>query len=963
MPTLPVPVLALLLLQGLAGSATARQEGGGSAVPFTPLRFGDPAELAYDEPFFPGAAYDPAVPTPDEVLGQTHGSRVAHHAEILECFRLWAAVSPRVQLEAYATSYEGRELVRCVITSPANLERLEAIRADLGALADPRGLEEAEAERIVRESPAAAWMAYSIHGDELSGADAAVALGYHLTAGLDESVTGLLDEVVVVIDPMMNPDGRERIVAQIEQSFGYVTNVDYASMHRGRWPLGRGNHYLFDLNRDWMPGVHPETRGRWAAVRSFHPQLFVDGHEMGGLDTFLFYPQSPPHNPHLPATLDDWHQVFAAGHGAAFDEYGWGYYTREWADAWYPGYSDAWGSLNGAVGILYEQASTGGQPLRRESGEVLTYRESVHHHAVGSLANLNTLRANREAILRDYLAGRRRNVAADAPGNERVFVFVPGRNPSRERRFLEVLLGQGVEVRRATVEFTGERVAGALGDASDRRTFPAGSYLVAARQPQRPLVRAYLDFDPRMTAAFLELEREDLERTGETRLYDVTGWCLAQAYDLDAAWCELGAVADEPIAEAGAAGSGELRRAADAVEGPAYAWAVDGDDDVAVRFAAQALDLGLAVHLSDEPFSAGGRRFPRASLLLRRHENPPDLEERLAEAVRRLARAGETVVVHGLETGRSPDDGPDLGGGHFTLLRRPRVALVGGPPFSTEEYGHLWHQLDHDLRVPHSLLDAPSFGYYDLRRYNVLVLPPGGGSLVREHAETLRAWVEAGGTLIACASTAAAVASEDLGLSAVRLRRDVLDELDDWRFAALRERATREIAIDEELVWGDAPASADAGNGRPEEPERNGLRDPDAERQDAWMRRFSPTGVLLRGLVDERAWVTAGCGAELPVNARGSNVFLARDPVRTAVRLAEEERLRLSGLVWPEARERLADSAYLCVESVGDGQVILFAATPGFRGIFAGTARLFANAVVYGPGAGASQPVGLDGGR
>ncbi len=930
---------------------------------FEPIRFGDPDELAYDVPFFGDATYDAAITTPDAVLGQRHGTRLGHHTEIVECFERWDAESPRARLVRHGTTYEGRELVHCIVTSPANHARLDAITGALGRLRDPRGLGDDDAERIVRESPAVAWLGYSIHGDELSGSDAAVALGYHLIASTDADVADLLDDVVVVIDPVMNPDGRERIVSMIEQSFGYVTNLDYASMHRGRWPYGRGNHYLFDLNRDWMAGVHPETRARWSVVLRYRPQLFVDAHEMGGLDTYLFYPQSPAHNPHLPDTLDSWQNVFAADQGAAFDERGWAYYTREWADAWAPFYSDAWGSLNGAVGILYEQASTDGQPLRRASGVVMTYRESVHHHAVSSLANLRTLRANREAILRDYLADARRNVSAEAGG--RTFVLVPGRNSDRERELADTLLAQGVEIWRAKGSFTGRAVVTTLLEHADERSFPAGTLLVPARQPQGALVRSFLQLDPRMDEAFLLDEREELERAGSSKIYDVTAWSLPQAYDVDGAWC------DDPQVERERVTSIERPDGAvvpDPNGATPVAWAVDGDDDAAVRFAAHALDLALAVHVVDEPFTTAGRLFARGTLLVRVGENGPGAGERVA-----LAARSSGATAYASASGRSPDAGPDLGGQHFTLLRRPRIALLSNAPFSSSEYGHLWHHLDARLRVPFSTLDAQSFGSYDLRRYNVIVLPPGGASFVRDHAERLAEWVEAGGTLVACESSAAAVADEELGLSDVRLRRDELEELDAWRADARRELAARDVSIDLAELWDGesaAPAAeqegadaeegddADGEDGKDEEDDADDDDDDEIdEREDEWMRRFSPQGVILRGLVDDRAWLTAGCGAQLPVFLDGSRVLLSREPVTTAVRLAEADELRLGGLLWPEARERLALGAYATVESRGAGQVVLFASNPAFRGTFLGTARLFSNAVVLGPGAGASQPI------
>ncbi|MFT5283982.1 MAG: hypothetical protein ACI8TQ_000133 [Planctomycetota bacterium] len=960
--TQSIAVLVALLLSCAtppASSANAQPQDESNALPkadwddLNPIRFGDPVET-YTREFFPGTKYSSDVALPAQVLGQPVGSRPAHPAEIVDVFRNWAEHSPLLQLKSYAHSFEGRPLVRAVITSEANHARLDEILSNLAQLADPRGLSDSAADELIRSTPASAWLGYSIHGDEISGADASMAVAYHLIAAESEEVKSLLNDLIIVIDPVMNPDGRERFISQLEQTRGYVPNMDYASMQRGRWPEGRGNHYLFDMNRDWIAGVAPETRGRWHSIREFNPQLFVDAHEMWALDTFLFYPQSPAHNPHLPSDLNKWQNAFAKDQGSAFDSQGWGFYTREWADAWAPFYSDAWGSLSGAIGILYEMASTDGQPVRRESGEVVSYRQGVHRQAVSSISNLRTLHQNREAVLSDFVASKRANLEAE----DRWFVCKVGRNRDREDQLLRILIGQGLEVRRVSDSgLKGQSVVSALGKQFDEIEIPVGSLLVAARQPLGPLVKSYLDFDIRMSEADLRSEREELEQKGRSKIYDITAWGLGHALDLDAYWCELSSNELPPLVTEVPVRSGSVTPA-EKTDYPATAWVVDGADDSAVLFAAQALELGLSVHISDTPFSTAGRSFSRGSLLLRRHENEADaLEERIAKAA---SLSGVEVIA--TSHARSPDDGPDLGGGHFTLLARPRIAVLANSPVSRDTFGHIWYLLDHELKVPYSLLDATSFGAYDLRRYNVLVLPPAGGSLrsiLADNKDALQTWVRAGGTLIACGSSAAALANEQLGISNVRLRRNVIDDLNEYADETTRAREARTVTIDEALLW-DGVASS--------EPDHDESIDDDSveapkpveitDKLDSWMRRFSPAGVFLRGEVNALSWLSSGINTdEMPVYAAGSSVFMAKAPAQVAVRFGAAETLRLSGLLWPEARERAADSAYATVESKGNGQVILFATVPGYRGYFKGTARLLVNALIFGPGAGANPPV------
>ena len=930
---------------------------------------------ADDRPFYPGD-YDPTIATPASLLGHPIGSEPAPGADVVACFRRWAEESPRVDIATYATSYEGRELVRVVISSEKNLKRIEQIKRNIGRLADPRGLASAEADAIIADTPAIAWMGYSIHGGETSGSDAAVALGYHLIASTEPAVAELLERVVVVVDPVLNPDGRARALGTIREMRSLRPSENYASRHRWRWPGGRGNHYLFDLNRDWIIGAHPETRGRWQVIRDFNPQLMVDAHEMGATDTYLFSPENRPYNPNMPERHAKWLHAFGQDLARAFDARGWAYYTREWSETWYPGYTTTWGQLIGAIGILYEQSQTSGLPLRRPSGKRVTYRESVRGHAVSSWVTLQTLGANREAVLRDYLADMRE--ASDSLRHRRAFAVAVGRNPDRERALLEILLRSGVEVYRSAGELSARKSVSSLGERRPRVKLPAGTLVIPEAQPRGALVRAMLEFDPRFSADELRAERFEIERRHRSRIYDVTAWNLGQTFDVDCYWIDAPGSGLAPVTALPSAGAGSAAEEAT----PAYAWGVDGRDDGSVAFAARALELGLEVQVADKPFERDGAQLSRGSVVVLRAENPDDVAELVASAA---GFAGVRAIP--LSTGRARDDGPDLGGHHFHRLVLPRIGILADAPMSASGFGHLWYHLDQRLKIPITILDLQSLGMHDLRRYNVNIAGNSWGGIAGNaavYAERLKAWLQQGGTLIALGDSAASLASAKLGLSAVRLRRDSLEALALYQAAATRSVAAREIEIDEKAIWDGKPVKPEgerkgdksgaatgavagggvaaaekakpAGETAGEEPEEPKPPTP-AEYQDEWERRFAPRGTILLGLVDDQHWLTAGVGADrMPVMFTGDAAYLATDPVRVPVRLAAAEKLRLSGLLWPEARARLADTAYVTVERVGAGQVILFASDPVFRASTRGTARLLSNAVVYGPALGASQP-------
>ncbi len=920
----------LLLLPALAALPAAAQAPPEDA----PLAQGDPPGL-YSAPFFPETEHDPGITPPEAVLGRPAGARLARHAEILALFRRWEAESPRLRLESYGRTHEGRELLVAVITSPANQARLDALLEVQAALA--RG-EEAPATH-----PAFAWLGYSIHGDETSGADASLAVAWHLVSGRGEAVERLLENTVVVLDPCMNPDGRERFLAMVEQGAGRTRSLDAHSMARGRWPAGRGNHFLFDLNRDWILGSQPETRGRQALTLKYRPLLFVDAHEMGAHDSSLFYPQADPLNRHLPGRHRAWQKAFGDAIAAAFDRHGWPYYTREWADGFAPFYSDAWGSLNGAVGMLYEQAGIAGSPIEKPSGRVVSYRETVHHQAVATMASLEALQRHRAALLEDYAAQRRRNADPETPEGGRMLVLRLDRHPGRVARLRAILRRSGIEEGPVLLRPGGLPLRNAL-DILGRRhqsLEPAGRFLlVDGAQPQSPVLRSWFDFDPRMQEAWLAEERQDLERGEGSGIYDTTAWSLAHAFGVEAWWAERdpGLLAAAPAPEQTSPAPGLARPGE-----PAYAWIVDGHADASLRFAVAALEAGLCVRAADRAFTTGGQSYARNSLVVLADENPEDAGRRVHEAA---LRAG--VPANAAGSGRSPGEGPDLGGGHFPLLVRPRAAILANSPFAADAFGHLWHELDR-LGLPLTWLDAAAFPT-ELRRFNVLVLPHGWtGAFLEDQAEALLEWVRGGGTLIAEGRSAAALlnaAGEDL--SGLRLRSQVLDELEAWLRAGRGERlAWQERPVDTAALWeGGEPALEPPGAGEtlPPLPSQEG---------EEWLERFAPHGAFARAFLDPEHWLTAGCPEAMPVFVQGSAVLLGRSPAESPVRLAPAADLRISGLIWPEARIRLSDATWLGREALGSGQVILFAARPAYRDLLRATARLLGNAAVLGPGLGA----------
>jgi len=909
---------------------------------------------------------DADIPTPESIIGHLVGSRAVRYEALLRYLIALDEASDLVTITEYARSHEGRALVYLTITNQRNRARLDQIKADNARLADPRTLGAADnPDAIANSLPGIAWLAYSIHGDEVSGVDAAMQAAYLLAAARNDAVRQLLDETVILIDPTQNPDGRERYLSQIEAFQGKVPNPDFQAMHHiGPWAAGRGNHYLFDMNRDWLIQSQPETRGRTLAINEWNPHFLIDVHEMGGLDTFLMDPPREPLNPNLAPGMMTWRRTFGRDQAAAFNRRGWSYYSGDWYEEWYPGYTNAYAALRGTVGLLYEQAGLSGAMIRKPSGEVETYHDAVAHSVVGAFANLETLRANRAAIIRDFAAEKRWGVSAEDA--DRAVVIPPDPDVRKWKKLLLLLDQHEIEYTITDGGVNGVNAKNTYGETAERQPFPAGSAVVHARQPYRRYLNAIFEFDPRMTEKFLNEEREELETDRGGRIYDMTAWAVPMAYGLDAWWVDSieGAV--------GGDASVSIDAPPAMPDDPAYGYLIDGRDSIVYWVLARLFEADCKPRIATKPFTVGMRAYEPGTVLLRRHENPDSLAEVLA-----YCRETYYAAIVGADTALS-ESGPDLGGPTFQLLAPPRIAIASQWPVSTTSFGFAWFQFDDRLGLRCSPINVQDLGSADLRKYNVLILPSAGGLgavLGGGAKDGLRQWIESGGTLIAIGGSAAALADEN-GLSSVRRRRDVLDELDVYAEALKREIGSMHIAVNPAEVWGDPPthpdappdvdAAAAAGAAEVRAPfpeqadEKKPAEKPTGEalkRLDEWQRRFSPQGIFAAARVDNRHWLAFGLGDRLPVLYGGSTAFMSKPPVQTPVRLMAADEVRMSGLLWPEGRERIADSAYATVERVGSGQIILFANDPYLRAYTEGTGRLMMNAVLFGPGLGADQGV------
>lgn len=698
------------------------------------------------------------VPSPRDVLGWDIGERFTDVAAAGRYLDILAAASPLVSIEQYGESVEGRPLHQLTIASTPHRNRLDEILAANRELADPE-TPEARADEIVRTNPAVVYFSYGVHGNESSSTEAALWTAFDLATGAD-AVAGVLDSVVVVIDPIVNPDGRDRYVSFYRSARGVRPDPNPATReHREPWPGGRTNHYFFDLNRDWTWMSQPETRARLATWDHWTPQVHVDFHEMSPNSTYFFFPPAEPINPIYPEHVARWSGRIGAGNAAAFDERGWLYFTEESYDLFYPGYGDSWPSLLGSIGMTYEQAGGGsaGLAYARSDGDTLTLAQRATQHRTAGHATLRTVMEGRSDLLSGF-AALHRTIDDGLPD----ILLVPAASTdpgadARRRALIAHLHAQGIETEVADEAF--ETDAQAHPGWDERRRFPAGTVRVPARQPRGRLALTLLQAETVLDATYS---------------YDISAWSLPYGYgveahavdaDLDVSWTP-----------------GGLDDASPTMTGEPYGYLIRPGFDVwpgLVSF----LDAGGRGRVLADTFRIDEALYPSGTMFLPRHLN--------AGLTQSLATAGLLERAEAVE-GAVTTTGPDLGTGGAGDLRLPRVALIGGEGTSSGSFGAHRYFLEQRLRLPHHVIDVSALGGVDLSDLDVVVVPEAGGlrgRLGEAGMRRLEDWIRGGGTLVAVGGGAEALAD----LAGAEVRRRTGPEEAERLSRALRTRAERRL--------------------------------------------------------------------------------------------------------------------------------------------------------------------------
>ncbi|HBY64619.1 MAG TPA: peptidase M14 [Solibacterales bacterium] len=879
------------------------------------------AAPAQNVEFWPGVQYDPAIPTFRKVLGFDPGERIASHAHIMQYFDALAGAAPaRVRVFEYARSWEGRKLIYAAVGSEQNLRRLDEIKKAMKALSDPRRTQEAEAKKLMAGLPAVIWLGYGVHGNEISSPDAAMLTAYHLLAArADKMAAEILANVVVLIDPTQNPDGRDRFVHNFQVNEGLEPSPEPAAAERVEpWPGGRTNHYYFDMNRDWFALTQPETRGRIKALLEWYPLVFVDLHEMGGESTYYFAPEAVPYNPHLAKDQRDALEWFGRNNAKWFDEFGFPYFTREVFDAFYPGYGASWPSYFGSVAMTYENGSSRGLLYRRADNTVLSFRETVRKHFVASLSTAEAAAKNRDKLLANFWTYRVSAIEEGKKENIREYLIARSGDVTAVDKLALTLAEQGVEVRRATAAFQ-----------SGGKSYPAGSYAISLAQPAKRLIRTLLDANVPMEDFFLKEQERRRRKKLPDEIYDVTAWSLCQLYNVDCASSATEASASFELVKPGEAVRGVAPTAR-----PTLAYIIPWGTQGAARFLAAALRENLTLWTSDKSFTQNARKYPRGTLIAYLKQNPANLPETVAKLA---ASTGAEVVA--TNTGWV-EDGVNFGSNYVMPVKKPSVAMLWDQPTSSQSAGHTRFVIERQYGYPVTPIRTSSLAMADLSRFNVIIVPDGfaySGPLAAASTR-LRDWVRAGGTLIGIGGAVSWMAEPAVGL-----------------LATSEEFLARETPAPAASGARPAEAPKPAEGAKPEARTPGKLIASEADYQKAIQAdREAPdsvAGVMVRARTDPDHWATAGLPETIHVLVNGSRIFapVKLDRGVNAAVYEAPDKLLAGGYLWEENRKQLAYKPFLMVQREGRGNVVGFTSDPNYRAYMDGLNVAFLNAVFRGP--------------
>ncbi|HZY80944.1 MAG TPA: M14 family metallopeptidase [Cyclobacteriaceae bacterium] len=660
-----------------------------------------------------GVRFDPAVPTPKSVIGHEVGEWHVTHDRLVNYMYALDRASDRVTLEVTGHTYEGRPLLLLTITSPKNHQNLESIRQQHLQLSDPAR----SGSLDVKNMPVVFYLGCSIHGNEPSGVNAGMLGAYYLAAAQGPEIEKYLENTIVLFDPSYNPDGMQRFSSWVNSRKSMSISTDANDTeHNEPWPGGRTNHYWFDLNRDWLVAQLPESQARIKQFQRWKPNLLTDHHEQGTNATFFFmpgvparvHPLTPPKNQELTRKLGEYH-------AKALDQIGSLYFTQEGYDDFYYGKGSTYPDTQGAVGILFEQASARGHAQESING-VLRFPFAIRNQFTTMLSSLKGINEMKDEFLnfqRDFYKSASGEAAKDPV---KAYVVGASRDKMRTFHFAEMMLRQNVEFYKLPSAQT----------INGKSYEPDAAYVVPANQPNYRVVKAMFE------------KRTKFE---DSLFYDISTWTLPLAFGLDYEELKAPGATGERVTELKAPTGKMIGDKA------TFAYVFETYGYYAPRAMYRLLSHNIRIKVSNDVFyHSSGKKFERGAILVPL-ENQDLAPEQIAVYIKEVAER-DGIDVYGFNTGLDYK-GVSLGSSSFTVLQKPSIAMVIDAGVSANDAGEMWHLLDTRFNMPVTLIHQSTLNTTSLSRYSTIIFPPGNYSAINDSGkDKLKAWTQTGGVII-----------------------------------------------------------------------------------------------------------------------------------------------------------------------------------------------------------------------
>ena len=693
------------------------------------------------------------IQSPEEFLGYPLGESFTSHHMVRAYFEHIANNSENVKLQEYGKTYEGRPLWVAYVGRENHLKMLDNIQQN--------NLKRAG---IIKGSPsksnlAVVWLSYNVHGNEAASTEASMAVLHELASGKNEQVNEWLQNVLVVIDPVLNPDGRERYVNWYNQSAFQRQNPNPDSWeHHEPWPEGRANHYLFDLNRDWAWQTQKESQQRMDLYNQWLPHIHADFHEQRVEAPYYFAPAAEPFH----AYITDWQREFQTTIGLNstryFDEEGWLYFTRERFDLFYPSYGDTYPTFNGAIGMTFEQGGSGmaGLGIKTAEGDTLTLRERIAHHFTTSLSTLETTSQNATKVVENFQRFFQ-NSEQNPPGVYKSYIVSSENNQDKLQNLTNFLDLHQIKYQQATQSKTFKGWNYKEGQSSSFRSKP-GDLVIPAKQPK---------------AVLLQVLFEPNSRLSDSVTYDITAWSVPYMMGLEA-YATTEEITGREFQEKS---SFELR----IQEEKPYAYLLEWEGQEDVKFLSRLMKEGIKVRFAEEPFMTNNQIFKPGTLIITRRGNEQlgdQFDFMVQEAAQEWERPLKTVNTGFVAQGK------DFGSESVRYINPPKVAVWAGEGVSSLGFGEVWHYFEQQINYPITILRTDYAAKADWSKYNVMIFPPGRYTALKngEVVDKLKNWVKNGGKLILMqeAITSFKIASEmSLNIQTKQKKEEGEDKMED----------------------------------------------------------------------------------------------------------------------------------------------------------------------------------------